>query len=171
METQTGYCLDETQEIHQVEAAKAGNLWAILNGPDHLVGKTLAAEFLHKSEEKAREEIEDRHRRLNLAFKSADLVGCLSIHKEGERKLLGAGKEDLERLAKEDKDHYRGWLENLEKSWTKANHEAPDLEKLAKTLRNHALIKEALSEPLAIDFIEIMAKEAKIRKSLNGPTL
>jgi len=161
-----GYCLDETQALVEIEAYKDKNSWIISEAQDaSLLGKRLAEEFFHKTTDAAVAEVEDRHRRLNIAFKSLDLVGCLSIHKESERKFQGRTKEELKQLAKDDKEHYREWLENLEKSWTKINKGQPDLEKLAKTLRNHALVQEALSEPLAIDFIEIMAEEARIKKS------
>jgi hypothetical protein len=55
---------------------------------------------------------------------------------------------ELENLAKEDKKNYKGWVKNLELSYEEINKEKPDLEKLARTLKNANLVKKALENPL-----------------------
>jgi hypothetical protein len=160
--TTTGYCIDELQRLHRVTAKKVDNTWVIEEG--ELKGVSISDDFLYANEDAAHLEIADRHIRLNKAFKSFDLVGCLSINKEPARKMEGHSLKSLEALAAQDKKDYKNWIKKLEKSWEEINHERPDLEKLAKTLRNANLIQNALQNPLAIDFIEIMSREAQLQK-------
>lgn len=161
------YCVDDIQRVHKVKAETMGdkNLFVITTG--ELKGKMISGDFLYKEEEQAHHEIADRHTRLHKAFKTLDLIACLSINKEPSRKMVGYGHQELENLAKEDKKEYKGWVKTLELSYEEINKEKPDLEKLARTLKNANLIKKALENPLAIEFIEIMAKEAQLNKSRN----
>jgi chromosome segregation ATPase len=159
-----GYCLNELQQIVEVEAKKIDEKrWEILTG--ELTGIVISKDFFYSNKEKANAEIADRHHRLHEAFKGLDLLKCLSINKEPHRKMEGKSKLELEALALEDRKSYKNWLSGLEKGWEEINHERPDLEKLSKTLKNANLIQRALENPLAIEFIEIMAKEAQIRKA------
>lgn len=165
------YCVDDLQRIHQVNTDTLGNrnLHVIVSG--ELKGKMMSGDFLYEHEQLAHKEIADRHSRLHQSFKSLDLVACLSINKEPSRKLEGFSRLELIELAEEDKTNYKGWIKNLERSYEEINNEKPDLDKLAKTLKNANLVKKALENPLAIDFIEIMAKEAVLnkRKLLKSP--
>jgi hypothetical protein len=158
------YCVDDIQRIHQIKADTMGdkNLFVIVSG--ELKGKMISGDFLYEAEDKAHQEVADRHSRLHKAFKNLDLIACLSINKEPSRKMEGYSILELENLAKEDKKNYKGWVKNLELSYEEINKEKPDLEKLARTLKNANLVKKALENPLAIEFIEIMAKEAQLSK-------
>lgn len=159
---QTSYCVDDIQRVHKVEVQLIHNHYEILNG--ELVGKLVSKDFIYSTKENADLEIAQRHSKLNKAFKSFDLLACLSINKEPSRIMEGFNRLELENLAHEDKKNYKGWIKTLERNYEEINHEKPDLEKLSKTLKNANLVKKALENPLAIDFIEIMAKEAQIKK-------
>jgi hypothetical protein len=160
---QKGYCLNELQQIVEITATEDQGTLKIVSGELH--GKKIAKEFFYENKDDANKEIAERHSRLHEAFKNLDLVACLSINKEPKRKLDGLNRQELQDAATKDKKSYKNWLDKLQKSWEEINHERPDLEKLAKTLRNANLIQKALENPLAVDFIEIMAKEAKIKKA------
>lgn len=158
------YCVDDIQRIHKVKTDTLGNrnLYVITSG--ELKRKMISGDFLYDSEDLAHKEVADRHSRLHNALKNLDLIACLSINKEPSRKMEGFSRQDLEKLAIEDKNNYKGWIKKLEKSYEEINKEKPDLEKLAKTLKNANLVKQALENPLAIDFIEIMSREAQFTK-------
>jgi hypothetical protein len=157
------YIVDDLQQVQKIKTKEEANHHLILNG--ELSGIRISKNFVYKTEKQAHQEVADRHTRLNKAFKTLDLVSCLSINKEPSRKLEGLSLEELKVLAKKDKEDYIGWLKKLEKNYEEINNEKPDLEKLAKTLKNAHLVQKALEDPLAIDFIEIMSKEAQIKKS------
>jgi len=169
------FIVDDVQQIHQIpemgDWSLADDILHIHSGP--LGGQKYHSDFVHPSEEAAKTEITNRHTRLNRAFSALDLLGCLSINKEPQRRTLGLSWQDLVQEAKKDKEQYQSWLQNLEQQWEKINHEKPDLGKLANTLKNAALIQQALQNPLAIDFIEIMSREDKLKKAKAkaGPTL
>jgi hypothetical protein len=161
-----GYCLNELQqivEVNVIQNKENPNVWDIKTGA--LGGLKISKEFLYEDESQARTEIELRHQRLNKAFKSLDLLKCLSINKEPARKLQGYSQDELNTIELKDRKSYKNWLNGLEKGWEEINHERPDLDKLSKTLKNANLIQKALKNPLAIEFIEIMSKEAKLKKA------
>jgi len=161
-----GFCLNELQQIVEVQVKEDKDkqgVWVIQDGD--LKGNKISQDFFYQDAEQANQEIAERHQRLHKAFKNLDLLSCLSINKEPSRKLLGLSKSDLDKLAAQDKKDYKRWLTSLEKGWEEINHERPDLEKLSKTLKNANLIQKALESPLAIEFIEIMSREAKIKKA------
>lgn len=161
-----GYCLNELQQIVEAEVTQSvedSKVWVIKDGS--LKGLKISKDFLYEEKSQAVTEIEGRHQRLNKAFKSLDLLRCLSINKEPARKLQGYSQKELDAIELKDKKSYKSWLDGLEKGWEEINHERPDLEKLAKTLKNANLIQKALKNPLAIEFIEIMSKEAKLIKA------
>jgi hypothetical protein len=158
------YCVDDIQRIHKVKIESMGvkNLYVVKAG--ELKGKMISGDFLYEEESQAHNEVSDRHTRLHKAFKSLDLLSCLSINKEPSRKMEGFSREDLEKFSQEDKSNYKTWLKNLKINYEEINNEKPDLEKLSKTLKNANLVKKALENPLALDFIEIMSREATIEK-------
>lgn len=158
------WIVDDIQRVVNVEnfEVRADGKIHILQPRSH-AGMDFAPEFVYASEEDACQEVHNRHVRLNKAFSNRDLLACLSINKEPERKSQGATDRDLSLQAKEDKESYRLWVATLKKEWEQINHEKADLQKLSQTLRNARLIKDALSNPLAIDFTEIMAREAAIK--------
>jgi hypothetical protein len=159
------YCVDDIQRIHKIVVDPIGDTKLNIIVSGELKGKIISKDFLYLEEEQAHEEVSDRHTRLHKAFKNFDLITCLSINKEPSRKMEGYSRAELDKLAHEDKTNYKGWIKNLERSYEEINNEKPDLEKLSRTLKNANLVKKALENPLAIDFIEIMAKEAQLNKT------
>lgn len=154
--------VQRTVEVGGFEVLEDGKIEIKL--PKTHAGQIYAPEFVYATEEEAGMEIADRHTRLNQAFKSGDLLACLSINKEPSRKAEGATAKELAAQAVEDKSSYHRWVDHLKKDWEAINHEKADLQKLAQTLRNAQLIQDALSDPLAVDFTEIMAREARLKK-------
>jgi hypothetical protein len=182
MELKKYYYVDDIQRIHEIDVKETKNTksgisdqspvapdspdspktYEIASGDNK--GKQISQDFLYTNQQDAHEEISDRHSRLHKAFKNINLIACLSINKEPSRKMEGLNRLELEKAAQKDEEDYKGWIKNLKKSYQEINNEKPDLEKLSKTLKNANLVKKALENPLAIDFIEIMAKEAQINK-------
>lgn len=119
--------------------------------------------FIHKEAEAAHQEVAQWHTRLHQALIKKDLVGCLSIQKEAERKIqFSLSPEELEQYALEDKRNYHQWRETVVNRWAAVNDGKRDVENLIKTLRRGVVIRDALNEPLAQDFIEIAAREFKL---------
>lgn len=164
------WIVDDVQRVVCSENHTETNGNFVIEEPPSHIGQTYSPDFVYLSEEDADSEVADRHMRLNKAFRTRDLLACLSINKEPERKSRGACKRDLTTLARGDKDDYHNWIETLKRSWEEVNGEAPDIAKLAKTLRNAQLIKEALSNPLAPDFTEIMVRENALQRSKDDPS-
>ena len=169
-EPQEYWIVDDIQRVVNIDSCEMveGTKLKVLSPRSH-AGMVFSTEFVYTEEAAADQEISDRHTRLNNAFRNRDLLACLSINKEPERKTHGASADDLKAQAHEDKEGYKNWVTTLKKEWEAINHEKADLGKLSQTLRNARLIQDALANPLAIDFTEIMAREATLKKQVAGP--
>jgi hypothetical protein len=163
------WIVDDVQQIVNVKSCEiipsppGAEQKLVINAPESHSGMIFSTEFVYTSEDAAEREVADRHTRLNQAFSKRDLLACLSINKEPGRKTGGATAKDLVNMAEHDKESYHRWVSNLTKEWEAINHEKADLQKLSQTLRNARLIQDALANPLAIDFTEIMAREAVLK--------
>jgi hypothetical protein len=168
---QKEFIVDDLQRVIEVtgatfpeEKAPFQLAYKEIKKPSHQ-GQRYHPSFIYKTEEEAMGEITDRHKRLSEALTKRDMVGCLSINKEPYRKSLGFSKKELEDAANQDKARYKEWVESLELRYREIHKENPDHIKLAKTLKMASAISNALQEPLALDFIEIMDRMARIEKA------
>jgi hypothetical protein len=158
------WIVDDVQQATLItEAEKTNARWEVIEPASHK-GQVYANQFCYKTQEEANWEVTDRHHRLCQNLEKRDLLGCLSIQKEPARKSRGYTQEDLEKKAAEDAKSYHAWVKKLKDGWREINHKEPNLAELARTLKNARLIQNALKNPLAADFTEIMAREAKMRQ-------
>lgn len=169
------WIVDDVQRVVEItdhqETNGSENPKVQINGPRSHAGQIYAKEFCYASGEAADAEVADRHTRLNKALLCRDLLLCLSIQKEPNRKSQGATANELKAFEAQDKTDYKNWVDTLKRKWEEIHHEQPEIKKLVKTLRTAQIIQEALKEDLAVEFIEIMAREGalKNREYLAGP--
>lgn len=131
-------------------------------------GKTyhIHPNYVHQSEEQAHQEVELWHTRLHKALLKRDLIGCLSIQKEPERKInLSLSPQELEGWKVKDRNNYKLWREQLESRWTTIHEGKLDPEILIRTLRKSLVINDALKNPLSAEFIEIVAGELRLESN------
>lgn len=167
------WIVDDIQRVVNVEKTTVLEDGKIrVDAPRTHKGMIFSPEFVYPDETSANQEVRDRHTRLNKAFIERDLLACLSINKETQRKTTGLTADELQKEAVNDKKDYNSWLETIKHDWEQINHEKPDLQRIVLILRNSKLIADALANPLAIDFIEIMAREerTKVKEPENRQT-
>lgn len=169
--TEKAFIVDDLQQIVEVtgelfpeEKQPFTLAYKEISKPSHR-GQRYHPSFVYKTKDEAIGEISDRHKRLSEAVNRRDMVGALSVNKEPFRKSLGFSKKELEAAAQQDQARYKEWVNTLERRYKEVHKEAPDHIKLAKTLKMAAAIENALEEPLALDFIEIMDQLARIERA------